>query len=575
MTSLFWMLADAAFAAGWAVMILLIWRAIFGKSTPRWLAVAMWAIVALRLVCPFSIESEFSKMPQPLSQTVATMQSETVTAPTVATPVQESDSALASMNDTPEISWEAIACGVWLLGMLGMVSYTLVSYARLQRSVRTATRCEKGVYECETVASPFILGVFAPRIYLPYDMTDDDRTHALAHERAHIARGDHLLKPLGFLLLSVYWFQPLLWVAYILFCRDIEFACDEKVIKMLSQEERKSYSRALLCASVNRRRVAMCPLAFGEVGVEARIKGIAKYKKPLIVSVVFAAVACGIYSLWMMTDPPAPAGTTLEGAYVNVTYEDKHVADADALLVEEGNRLSLRTASGMPLQMVIEHVDADDMRVSVRFSQSGKDGRRVDVYANQPTSVETGKDDGEVILQLQLPVTELIPDKKNITETVYISGDTLLTLYDKQYCLQAGEERVIGTYEKTDDTLTLTQDAHMTEYVFRADDDGWRYDDDMSYRHKRSTAITLADETAFTFAYTCEMTLVNQHYRFKMLNAKGERVYESYSSFGIRPVFAIEDGLIRIETSAPASNPRPQTVWLNMTTGELLPKHGE
>ena len=278
MTALFWMLVDAAFAAGWAVLILLIWRAFFGKRTPRWLAVAMWAIVALRLVCPYTIESEFSQMPQPLSQTVATMQSETVTTPTVIIPTEEPDGAPAPTDDTISVPWETIACGVWFCGMVGMFSYAAMSYARLRRSVRTATKREKGVYECETVSSPFILGVFVPRIYLPYDMTDGDRAHALAHECAHIARGDHLLKPLGFLLLSVYWFQPLLWVAYILLCRDIEFACDEKVIKMLSLEERKSYSRALLCAAVDRRRVVMCPLAFGEVGVEARVKGIAKYK---------------------------------------------------------------------------------------------------------------------------------------------------------------------------------------------------------------------------------------------------------------------------------------------------------
>ncbi len=574
MTTIFWMLVDAAFMAGWAVLAVLFLRWIWRKQAPRWLMVALWAVVALRLVCPFSIESEFSKMPQPLSQTVATMQSETVTAPTAATPVPEQDSAPDLTKDTAAVPWEAVACGVWFAGMLGMFGYAAVSYARLRRSVQMATKRERGVYECETVASPFILGVFAPHIYLPYDMTDDDRAYALAHERAHIARGDHLLKPLSFLLLSVYWFQPLLWVAYIVFCRDIEFACDEKVIKLLSQEERKSYSRALLCASVDRRHVALCPLAFGEVGVEARIKGIAKYKKPLIVSVVIAAIGCGIVSLWMVTDPPAPVGTTLEDAYVCVDYEDEAVSDADALLVEEGNRLSLRTASGMPLQMVIEHVDAEDMRVSVRFLQGGQQGRRVDVYANQPTSVETDKDDGKATLQLQLPVTELIPDKKNITETVYVSGDTVLTLYGEQYCLQAGEDRVIGKYEKTDDTLTLTQDARLTEYAFRVDGDGWRYDAGASYRHKRSTALVLSDDTAFTFAYTCEMTLVNQHYQFRMLNANGEQVYESYSSFGVRPVFTIEDGVIRIETSAPASNPKPQTVWLNMTTGELLPGHG-
>ena len=430
------------------------------------------------------------------------------------------------------------------------------------------------MYECETVSSPFILGTFVPRIYLPYAMSEDDRAHALAHERAHIARGDHLLKPLGFLLLAVYWFQPLLWVAYILFCRDIEFACDEKVIRMLSQDERRSYSRALLGAAVDRRRVAMCPLAFGEVDVEARVKGIAKYKKPVIASVVIAVIVCGLLGWWMVTDPPAPSEATMEGAYVGVIYEDGKVSEVNSLLVEEGNRLSLHTASGVPLQMVIERIDTEDMCVSVRFTQGGQSGRNVQVYMDETTTVDTDRDGGKVDLKLVLPVTALTPDEENITETVYISGDTVLTVYGGQFCLQQGEESVIGTCEKTDGTLTLTQDARLTEYVFRAEGDGWRYDADASYRHKRSTAITLSDDTAFTFAYTCEMTLVNQHYRFKMLNAKGERVYESYSSFGVRPVCAMDGELVEITTRSPAANPKTQTIWVDMTTGELFPKHG-
>ncbi|MBE6763149.1 MAG: hypothetical protein E7553_02170 [Ruminococcaceae bacterium] len=570
MTTLFWALADAAFAAGWAVLILILWRWLFGKRTPRWITVAMWAIVALRLVCPFSIESDVSLMPEPLSQTVYSVQEETVTSPTVSPSPDQPTAVPVLPEATPSIPWEAAACGVWLCGLLGMIGYTVVSYVRLKNTVRTATGREHNVYECETVSSPFILGIVVPRIYLPYAMEDAEREHALAHERAHIARGDHLLKPLGFLLLSVYWFHPLLWVAYILFCRDIEFACDERVIRDLSREERKGYSRALLSAAVDRRRVAMCPLAFGEVGVEARVKGIATYKKPVAVTVAIASAACILLGWWLMTDPPAPARTTLKDAYVCVTYEDEAVSEVNALLVEQGNRLSLHTASGQPLQMVIEEVSTEDMSVAVRFSQYGEEGRRIEVPMNKSVEVDTTRDEGRVSLQLHLP-SSAVKEKDSLAETVYHSGDTRLRLYEDCYRLQCGEEVLFGTYKQTADTLILTQDARLTEYVLRADGNGgWRYDAKASYRHKKSAAPALSDGTLFRFAYRYELTRINQHYRFNALNANGQTVLSSYSAFGVRPQFEMtEYPYLQITVNGPAADPETYTMIVNVETGDL------
>jgi len=372
------------------------------------------------------------------------------------------------------------------------------------------------------------------------------------------------------LLLSVYWFHPLLWVAYILFCRDIEFACDERVIRDLSREERKGYSRALLSAAVDRRRVAMCPLAFGEVGVEARVKGIATYKKPVAVTVAIASAACILLGWWLMTDPPAPARTTLKDAYVCVTYEDEAVSEVNALLVEQGNRLSLHTASGQPLQMVIEEVSTEDMSVAVRFSQYGEEGRRIEVPMNKSVEVDTTRDEGRVSLQLHLP-SSAVKEKDSLAETVYHSGDTRLRLYEDCYRLQCGEEVLFGTYKQTADTLILTQDARLTEYVLRADGNGgWRYDAKASYRHKKSAAPALSDGTLFRFAYRYELTRINQHYRFNALNANGQTVLSSYSAFGVRPQFEMtEYPYLQITVNGPAADPETYTMIVNVETGDL------
>lgn len=584
MTALFWTLADAAFAAGWVVMALCLFRWLCRKVLPRWLTVAMWLPVAVRLVCPFSIESEASLMPEPLSYTVNTywVQADIPTTPDeTLSDVPTSEPVVSEpISDAPAVSWEVIACGVWLVGVVAMLGYMAVSYTRLQHTVRTATRRDGNIYECETVESPFILGVIRPRIYLPYAMSDDTREHALAHERAHIARGDHIWKFAAFVLLSVYWFNPLLWLAYYLLCRDIEFACDEKVVRHLSQDQRKTYSHALLSSAVTH-HVRMCPLAFGEVGVEARVKGVMKYKKPLRTLVVIAVAACGIVAWRLVTDPPAPAGTTLENAYVQVLYDDPSVSEQNAILVEKGNRLSLHTADGKPLQLVIEEIDTEDMAVTVSFSQKlyrdGKEGRRIAVGLGEQEVLSTAKSGGgELCLTLHLP-TAVTAEDDDTCEAVYFGNGMTLRLYEDYYRLQFGDEDdIYGTYEQTADTLTLTQDAHLTEYVFRTDGKGgWQYDADASYRHKLATSPAPDKDSVLAFGYRYEMTLVNQHYNYTVFNAKGERVLASYSAFGEKPVFTMEEmPWLSITVNAPAANPRKQLFYVNVETGEMPTRHG-
>ena len=210
----------------------------------------------------------------------------------------------ASVNPLQVVT--AVAAWVWLAGLILMLGYALVSYLLLRRRVATATLLRENIKQSERVDSPFVLGLLRPTIYLPYAMDEADMGHVIAHERAHIHRGDHWWKPLGFLILAVYWFNPLVWVAYILFCRDMERACDEKVAANLAHEERQAYSTALLHCGVRRRTVAACPLAFGEVGVKSRVKSVMHYKKPAFWVVFIALAACIVVAVCFLTVPEKP-----------------------------------------------------------------------------------------------------------------------------------------------------------------------------------------------------------------------------------------------------------------------------
>ena len=278
MSELFLKILYLGISAGWLVLAVLVLRFIFRKA-PRWIHVLLWGIVAVRLICPFSIESAFSLIPSAETVRPEIMMDRTPEISTGIQPLDQVVNPVISYSFAPEPSASAnplqilipVSANLWLLGVLVMLLYTAVSYVSLRRKLITATLLRENIYQCETVLSPFVLGILKPRIYLPYDMGEQNLAHVIAHEQAHIRRKDHWWKPLGFLLLTVYWFHPLMWVAYCLLCRDIELACDEKVIAKLGNDQRADYSQALVACSVNRRMIAACPLAFGEVGVKERI----------------------------------------------------------------------------------------------------------------------------------------------------------------------------------------------------------------------------------------------------------------------------------------------------------------
>ena len=323
MTEAFLKIVNMSISAGWLVLAVLVLRFAL-KKAPKWVSVLLWGIVAVRLICPFSIESALSLIPSRETISPEIMMDWTPEITTGIAPLDQVVNPVISTSFAPDPGASAnplqilipVAANLWVLGVLVMLGYTAITYLQLRRKLTMATILRENIFQCETVRSPFVLGILRPRIYLPYGMDGTDLHHVVAHEQAHIRRKDHWWKPLGFLLLTVYWFNPLMWVAYILLCRDIELACDEKVIAQLGNEQRADYTQALVACSVNRRMIAACPLAFGEVGVKERVKSILNYRKPAFWVIVTALVLSAVVAVCFLTDPNPSREFAMKGKNV-------------------------------------------------------------------------------------------------------------------------------------------------------------------------------------------------------------------------------------------------------------------
>ena len=359
MSNLFLRLLNISITAGWIVLVVVLLRFVF-KKAPKWIRVALWGLVALRLLVPVSIESALSLVPSettvsvaPWSYTIQQSETESIRVEgervVISSGFETLNSAVNPTNAQAAKHLEPVAVArtvagwVWLAGACAMLLYALISYLRLKHRVRASVLLEKGVYVCDDISDPFILGLIRPKIYLPSGMDETTKSYVLSHERAHLKRFDHVWKPLGFLLLAVYWFNPLLWLAYILLCRDIELACDEKVVKEYDAENKAAYSEALLKSSISRRSIAACPLAFGEVGVKSRVKSVLNYKKPAFWIILVALLAGVVVAVCFLTMPKRKLSTTeFVGTWelyktVSETYESD--AAIDAMLGEYKNEL--------------------------------------------------------------------------------------------------------------------------------------------------------------------------------------------------------------------------------------------
>ena len=337
MNELFLKIINMSISASWLVLAVLILRFVL-KKAPKWINVLLWGIVAIRLICPFSFESTLSIIPSaetiPLNigmDTTPTINSGISAINNAVNPIiSQSNTPMAGASVNPLQITIGIYEYIWIFGMIALALYTAISYWRLRRKVDTAVRYKDNIFQSENVSFPFVLGIIKPRIYLPFKMNGQYLEHVVAHEQAHICRKDHWWKPLGFLLLMIHWFNPLMWLAYVLLCRDIELACDEKVIKELGNEQRGDYTQALVACSVNRRMIAACPLAFGEVSVKERVKSVMNYKKPAFWVIIIAVIVCVGVAVCFLTNPKQDSYTLRivvpAGSQEKFVYTDEEVS---------------------------------------------------------------------------------------------------------------------------------------------------------------------------------------------------------------------------------------------------------
>ena len=310
MSEIFLKVLNMSITVSWLILAVVLLRLVL-KRIPKWIVVALWGIVALRLAIPFSIESALSLIPSAETFNPHNIQYET---PAISSGIPAVNNAVnpilgetfapnpvCSVN--PLYVWTFVVSVIWLTGIAAMLLYAVISYVRVHRSVAERVPYEGNIFLCDHVKSPFILGLVRPEIYLPSGMEATAMEPVISHEKAHLERRDHWWKPLGFLILTVHWFNPLCWIAYVLLCRDIELACDEKVIRQMDLDGKKQYSTALLECNAQRRLVTICPLAFGEVGVKERVKNVLNYKKPAFWVIVLAIVACVVVTVCFATNP--------------------------------------------------------------------------------------------------------------------------------------------------------------------------------------------------------------------------------------------------------------------------------
>lgn len=383
MSRIFSGVLQMSIAAAWMIPVVMVLRLLL-KRAPKWVNLVLWGLVGLRLVCPFVPESRFSLMPK-LPILSGYLYGNMIGNP--AGNVFRADTLQNGTNFSNNISQAALdgsmgaagsgmggAFGItgsgigafgagvwriperllsafsilWLAGVILFTGYAVYSYARVRRQVAEAMWLRENLWICDEVKSPFILGLRKPKIYLSSSMDEVLYPYVIAHEQAHLKRGDQWWKPLGFLILAIHWFQPFVWVAYLLFCNDLELACDESAVKKLNPQERKDYSYALLSCSMQRRLVTVCPLAFGEVGVKKRVKEILNYKKPTFWVVLAAVAVCGIVAVCFLTNPKQGTTTTIlltnEAGKSENGVDAGNVASADEVNAQQETDAALQEA---------------------------------------------------------------------------------------------------------------------------------------------------------------------------------------------------------------------------------------
>lgn len=559
MEALFIKILDMSITACWMIFAAIILRLVL-KNAPKNIRFLLWALVGIRLVCPISLESIFSMVPtsEPISNNFFSVLPQATTQ--INTAVNTVIPTIPSVPQVvePKISIISVLAVIWLIGVAGMAIYTIFSYFNIHRKVKASLKKENNVYICDDIESPFLLGFFRPKIYIPSDLSAEEEVCVLEHERSHIKRLDHIWKPLGFAILSVYWFNPIIWVAYILLCRDIELACDEKVIKKMDIDEKRRYSQALLNCSISRRTVAACPLAFGEVGVKSRIRSILNYKKPVFWVILISVIICIIAGILFLTDQPREKSLdfpTEENYRISLVCKDPgsrtSVLKPYIELYTTNNTFYFMFSgfsSYLPYgtyritgeQLILETEDGQNTYVfdivgKNQLTFNEKESSELPSYRIQGGSSEFEKPIKDGVLFILDSIWE-IPSKivsKDETYSGYSEKipdyklkdeGTKYHIYSKQYPTTPASKielllyeeyndfvlyypilssiGVWGTYEKTGNKLICTSNDGNYKYVFDITDEGYVFRDEVPFKHpqydENSNMETLVDGDLLT-----------------------------------------------------------------------------
>ena len=547
MAELFIKLFNMSISASWLVLAVLFLRMVL-KSAPKAIRCVLWGLVVVRLVCPFSIESIFSLLPsaETIPQEIMQAQKPVIHSGIAILNSYVNATISQTLAPTIEVSINPMqriiftVTAVWIAGMIVMIIYGLSSYLRLrQRICAGVYDTQKDVWLCDYIDTPFILGVFRPRIYLPSNILDEDEVYVIAHEKAHLKRLDHWWKLLGFGLLTVYWFNPVMWVAYILFCRDMELACDEHVVKEFGAEQKKQYSEALINCSISHKMISACPLAFGEVGVKRRIKNVLHYKKPAFWITALAGACCIVAAVCFLTDP-ADRVKEPDLSFLNYENAISLVADREKVMViwcpvtekGEDGKIRIGEVSGKDLAIYLDNMEwkpSNAPRTSLHSPGSVDfviaDEHRIQVYKRQEGDLfayafvqfgaekryyRVGYRDYEAAVEIVGPPT--MDDSNSQSETEEISMDiwgesvifqpetveyfcqdspdiftprVRLDLEEKSFSFSisalSSQMPPSGTYEMTDTALILTANNESKKiYVFQNDGEKYIFDETKS-----------------------------------------------------------------------------------------------
>lgn len=518
MDMIFLKLLNMSIAASWPIIAVILLRLLL-KKAPKWLTCMLWAVVAVRLLCPFSFESPFSLVPS-----AETFQ------PSVVQYAQKPaiDSGISFINSTlnPVISetFEAapyasanplhilmfIAGNVWGIGMICLLVYALVGFLCIRRKMREAVHLRDNIWLCDSVKSPFIVGIARPRIYLSSAIDEERMKYVLAHEQAHLKRKDHWWKPLGYLLLAVYWFNPLMWAAYILFCRDIELACDEKVIKDMDMDGKKAYSRVLVDCSMQQKIVMVCPLAFGEVSVRARVKAVLNYKKPAFWMIAIAIMVCVVVTVCFLTNPKQDVNN------VN-TIKNQDLAGNDSSLTEDNG--NLYSTDELPEKTTDVSLDA---AISAAILERNK-------------SAYTDEADFVCCDFLNLEILFATPAAGDTTHTIVCYG---WALYKEYNISEEGIEDIAGSHIPVALTFELNENSYILKEYWQPRD-GSYYVPDI----REKFPVHIADDG-----------IDSQKYIYRQIQS----CYKQAVQFSGLDTDAVISGLLDTICSSPGTSSNPQ-----------------